>query len=177
MVELEETMEEMMRRLRLRDTIAAIAISSAFITFGILILVLMDVIFVPLALRTFTAVVLLFLAWIFMIVGIYLLTTLPMPKKSKLVADSYGVEKLVEKGYRGRVYISAETFKRLPSDAVLKIDLKVIDVNGKEAEKYKKYGEELSHTIVLAKRLKAKIVSSKKGKIEGVEVVTVDDVY
>ncbi|MEM4748108.1 MAG: hypothetical protein QXW74_06340 [Archaeoglobaceae archaeon] len=49
-------------------------------------------------------------------------------------------------------------------------------MDSKEAEKYAKYGEELSYAIAGAKKIGAKVVSTRKEKIDGVEVITVDEI-
>ncbi|MCS7118816.1 MAG: hypothetical protein RMH75_02090 [Archaeoglobaceae archaeon] len=176
MEELETMIEETMEKIRFRDTIAAIAIASAFVAFGTMFLILIDVIPISLSLKTPMALMLLVITWILMSLGIYLLTSMPVPKLPRLVADSDGVEGLMRRGYDRVVYVSGETFKKLPPKITLKMNLKVIEIDDIEVEKYRKHGEELSYAIAIAKKLKARVVSSKRGKVDGVEIITAKDV-
>lgn len=176
MEDLEAMMEELVKRIRLRDTVSAILISTAFVFFGVLLLIVLDVIIVPLSIKSYVAIVLLVLTWIFLSLGVYLLTTMPLPSTPlKIVADSDGLLKLMEKGYKGKVIVSRETYRRLPPKVGLRLNLEIVDADTKEVEKYSQHGNELSHALAVAKKLKAKVVSSKKGKVEGVEIVTPDD--
>ncbi|MFN3383459.1 MAG: hypothetical protein ACK401_01015 [Archaeoglobaceae archaeon] len=176
MEDLERMMEELVKKIRFRDTVSAILISTAFVFFGILLLIVLDVIFVPLATKSYVAIALLASTWIFMSIGVYLLMTMPLPRLPlKIVADSNGVVKLMEKGYRGKVFVSRETYKRLPPKVGLRLNLEIVDVDSKEVEKYREHGEELSYALAIAKRLKAKVVSSEKGKVNGIEVITADE--
>ncbi len=177
MEDLERMMEELVKKIRFRDTVSAILISTAFVFFGILLLIVLDVLFVPLAIRSYVAVALLALTWVFMSLGVYLLMTMPMPRLPlKIVADTSGVMKLMEKGYNGKVFVSRETYKRLPPKVGLRLNLEIVDVDSKEVERYREHGEELSYALAIAKRLKAKVVSSERGRIKGVEIITADEI-
>lgn len=176
MDDLETLVEEVVKKIRLKDAISAILISSAFVFFGILMLIILDVLFVPISMKNYTAIALLVLTWIFMAVGIYLLIRIPLPQASKIVADSEGIVKLMEKGYKGKVYVSRETYRRLPPKTALRLNLEIIDVDREEVEKYREQGEELSYALAIAKKIKARVVSSKKTKVEGLEVITADEV-
>lgn len=176
MEDLENLMEEVVKRIRFRDTISAILISSAFVSFGVLMLILLDVLVVAVSIKTYVAIALLALTWILMSSGVYLLTTMPVPKlPSKIVADSEGISNLVKKDYNGKIFVSRETYKKLEPKVALRLKIEIVDVDKKEVEKYRKYGEELSHALAVAKKIKAKIVSSRKGKINGVEIITADE--
>ncbi|MEM0089663.1 MAG: hypothetical protein QW581_07815, partial [Archaeoglobaceae archaeon] len=83
--------------------------------------------------------------------------------------------KLLEKGYSGKVFVSRETYRRLPPKVGLRLNLEILDADERELEKYRKQGEELAHALAIAKKLKAKIVSSRKGKVGGVEIITADE--
>ncbi|MEM3478115.1 MAG: hypothetical protein QXR50_03355 [Archaeoglobaceae archaeon] len=175
MDELEAMMEEFVKKVRFRDTISAILVSTAFVFFGILLLIVLDVIIVPLSIRGYVAIALLILTWVLMSIGVYLLITIPLPRRFKIVADSNGVVKLLEKGYSGKVFVSRETYRRLPPKVGLRLNLEILDADERELEKYRKQGEELAHALAIAKKLKAKIVSSRKGKVGGVEIITADE--
>jgi len=163
MENLDELMEEVMRKIRLRDTIAAIAISTAFVAFGILILILLDVIFVSIALKTIVSIFPLVLAWVLMVSGIYLLTSMPISSlPPRIVADFQGLAKLIEKGYSGRIFVTQETFRKIPPKFGLRANLQIIEVSKEEAEKYAKFGEELFYAIAGAKKINAK-VSAQEG--------------
>lgn len=177
MEDLDSLMEEILRKIRIRDTISAVLISSAFVLFGLLMLILLDVIAVSGFMKGTISIILLLTTWVLMVSGIYLLTSIPAPKfPSRLVADSSGVIALLQRKYPGKIYVTRETFKRLPAAVGLRMNLEVIDVNPEEAKKYEKYGEELSYALVAAKRLRGKIVSSERGKLKGVEVLKAEDV-
>lgn len=177
MEDLERMMEELVKKIRFRDTVSAILISTAFVFFGILLLIVLDVLFVPLAIRSYVAVALLASTWVFMSLGVYLLMTMPMPRLPlKIVADTSGVMKLMERGYNGKVFVSRETYKRLPPKVGLRLNLEIVDVDSKEVERYREHGEELSYALAIAKRLKAKVVSSERGRIKGVEIITADEI-
>jgi len=159
---LDELMEEVVRKIRLRDTIAAIAISTAFVAFGILILILLDVIFVSIALKTIVSIFLLVLAWVLMVSGIYLLTSMPISSlPPRIVADFQGLAKLIEKGYRENL-CHTEDFQKNTAKIRLRANLQIIEVSKEEAEKYAKFGEELSYAIAGAKKINAK-VSAQEG--------------
>ncbi|NHW88170.1 MAG: hypothetical protein HA490_00645 [Archaeoglobales archaeon] len=177
MENIDELMEEVLRKIRFRDTVAAVAISTAFVAFGILILILLDVIFVSLAFKTAVSIFLLVLAWVLMVSGIYLLTSIPIPPlPPRIVADSQGIAKLLEKGYSGRIFVTRETYRRIPPKFGLRANLQIIEVDKEEAEKYAKFGEELSYAIAGAKKIRAKVVSTKKMKAAGVEILTADEI-
>uniref|UniRef100_A0A7J2TK85 Uncharacterized protein n=1 Tax=Archaeoglobus fulgidus TaxID=2234 RepID=A0A7J2TK85_ARCFL len=177
MENLDELMEDVIKKIRFRDTVAAVAISTAFLAFGILILVLLDVIIVSLAFKIPVSVFLLIIAWASMSVGVYLLTSMPLPVlHTKVVADSEGLEKLLEKGYNGTIFVTKVTFKKIPPKSGLRVNLKLIDVDDEEAKKYAKFGEELSYAIAGAKKIRAKVVSTRKCKVDGVDVITADEI-
>ncbi|MCS7130722.1 MAG: hypothetical protein NZ872_04805 [Archaeoglobaceae archaeon] len=177
MEDLESLMEEVIRKVRIRDTLSAILISSAFVLFGLLMLILLDVIFIGGYLKSTLSIALLFATWALMVSGIYLLTSMPAPKlPSKIVADSSGVIGLLQRKYPGKIYVTRETFKKLPPAVGLRTNLEVIDVDQGEVKKFSKYGEELANAIVAAKKIKAKVVSSERRKLEGVEVIKPEDV-
>lgn len=178
MEDLEQILEDMIREFRKKDIWAAIFISSAFVVFGFLWLILTDVLILSPDVKGAVALLILLLTWVLMGVGIYLLTFTPTPRiQERYVADSGGIEDLIKLGYKGKVYVTLETLKRCPKSAGIKLNLEVIDVSEEEAKKYEKYGEELSFTIAAAKKIRAKIVSSsKKNKIEDVKVVRAEDV-
>lgn len=176
MDDLEAMMEELVKKVRFRDMVSAVMISTAFIFFGLLILIVLDVIFVPASFRGYLVIALPVITWVFMSIGVYLLTSMPMPKlPQRIVADSSGVMKLMERGYSGKVFVSRETYKRLPPKVALRLNLEVVDVDSKELEKYLEHGEELAHALAVAKKLNARIVSSERGRIKGVEIITVDE--
>ena len=177
MEELDELMEEVIKKVKFRDTVAAIAISTAFISFGILILILLDIIYISLEFRTAISILILILAWLSMLLGIYMLTSIPTPSLPlKIIADSQGILELLEKGYDGKIYVTMETFKKLPPKIGLKANMQVIDVSKEEAEEYAKFGDELSYAIAGAKKIRAKVVSKRKLKAGDVEVVTPEDI-
>lgn len=177
MEDLEPLMEEIFKKIRFRDTISAILISSAFVIFGLLILVILDVIAVSGLMKGTISIFLLIISWALMVSGIYLLTSFPAPRlPSKLVADSSGVMALFERRYPGKIYVTRETFKRLPPAVGLRMNIEVLEIDPEEAKKFEKYGEELSHAILAAKNLKGKIVSSERKKLEGIEVIRAEDV-
>lgn len=176
MEDLETLMEEVLRKMRIRDTISAVLIASAFVIFGLLMLVLLDIIFVESALKSTISIMLLFVTWALMVSGIYILTSMPIPKlPPKLVADSSGVIGLLQKKYPGKIYVTRETFKKLPPAVGLRANLEVLDVEPEEVKKFSKYGEELANAIAAAKKLKGKVVSSERGKVDGVEIIKPED--
>ncbi|MCS7144789.1 MAG: hypothetical protein NZ879_07195 [Archaeoglobaceae archaeon] len=76
--------EEMLRKISFRNKIAAVAISSVFMIFGLLILILIELITIPAALKTYIAIFLLVLGWAMTGIGIYLLISIPeLDKKFK----------------------------------------------------------------------------------------------
>lgn len=177
MEDLEPILEEVLKKIRLRDTISAILISSAFVMFGLLMLILLDVIILAGFMKSTVSIILLIVSWVLMVGGIYLLTSIPAPKLPlRIIADSSGIEALLERKYPGKVYVTRGTFKKLPPAVGLRMNLEVLDVDPEEAKKFIKYGEEMSQAIVAAKRLKGKIVSSERKKLEGVEILKAEDI-
>ncbi|MEG9195330.1 MAG: hypothetical protein V6S10_08455 [Candidatus Methanoglobus sp.] len=176
MENLEELYEEVLKRIRFRDMVAAVAISTAFIVFGIIVIILLDVIAIPSAFKMPASIFLLISTWILMIIGVYLLTSMPLPPlPTKIVVDSEGLQRLMEMGYSGRIYVTRQTFKKIPPKLALRANLQVIDVDERDARKFAKFGEELSYAIACAKKIRAKVVSTRKLRAKGVEIITAED--
>ncbi|MEM1578884.1 MAG: hypothetical protein QXR77_04310, partial [Archaeoglobaceae archaeon] len=142
MEELEIQLEEIVKKTKRKDTIAAVLISSAFVVFGLLVLILLDVIILSGDIRKWLPILLLISTWVLLALGIYLLISMPMPKlPPRIIADSKGVTELMQKKYPGKVYVTKETFKKLPPTAALRLKIEVLEANEeKEIKKYSKYG-------------------------------------
>ncbi len=171
-------LENLVREVRKRDTTAAVLISTSFVLFGVLVLVLLDVINVGEVFKGMLAVTILAATWAMMSAGVYMLLSTPLPElPSRIVADSSGALGLMELNYGGKVYIPRESYRKLPPTAGLRLNFEIIEVPRGAAMKYADYGVELSEAIAAAKMLRAKVVTgSMKGKVDGVEIIAPEDV-
>ncbi len=177
MEELEPIMEELIQKAKKRDTIAAILISSSFLTFGFLAIVLLDVFNLG-DMKTPVVVFLLLTAWFVTMLGIYTLVSVPYPSlPSRVVADSSGVDGLAEASYDGKLYVPRGSYSKLPKTAALRMNIEVVAPDDEEVAKYRKYGDELAEAIAAAKMVRARYVISEKGnrKIEGIKIVKPSD--
>ncbi|WP_202318554.1 amastin family protein [Archaeoglobus neptunius] len=178
MDEFEIALEELVREVRRRDTIAAILISTAFVLFGFLALILLDVIRLTEFVKGVVAIVTLIATWAMMAAGVYILLSMPLPEMPlRIVADSKGAVELMKKNYGGKVYVTRQNYRKLPPKAGAMMNLEIVDVPSKEVEKYLDHGIEMAESIAAAKILRAKVVSDRKGKIDGVEVVRAEDLF
>ncbi|MBO8179301.1 MAG: hypothetical protein H0Z19_02280 [Archaeoglobus sp.] len=178
MDEFEVVLEELIKEVRRRDTVAALLISTSFVLFGFLALVLLNVIRLEEFVRGIFAIVSLVVIWILMTAGVYILLSMPLPELPlRIVADSKGVLELNKRNYGGKVYVTRESYRKLPPKVGLKMNLEVIEVPEEDIAKYLDYGVELAECITAAKKLKAKVVSDRKMKVDGVEVLTSDDLF
>ncbi|WP_456467894.1 hypothetical protein [Archaeoglobus sp.] len=178
MDELEVALEELVKEVRRRDTIAAILISTAFMLFGFLALVLLDVIRLSEFTKGVVAIVTLIVTWLMMTAGVYILLSMPLPElPTRIVADSKGVMELMKRNYGGKVYVTRYNYRNLPPKAGAMMSLEVIDVPSSEVAKYLDYGMELAESIAAAKMLKAKVVSNMKKKVDGVEIIRTEDLF
>lgn len=177
MEDLELQLEEVVKKMKRKDTISAVLISSAFLIFGLLVLILLDIIIVSQAIRDWLSILLLILTWILMVTGIHLLVSMPVPKlPPRIVADSKGIIELMQKKYPGKVYVTRDTFKKIPPTAGMTLKIEVIEIDEEESAKnYAKYGKELAQAIAAAKKLRGKIVSNERKKIDGVEILRAED--
>ncbi|WP_290595752.1 MULTISPECIES: hypothetical protein [unclassified Archaeoglobus] len=178
MDELEVTLEELVKEVRKRDTIAALLISTAFMLFGFLALVLLDVIRLSEFIKGMVAIVTLIVTWLMMTAGVYILLSMPLPElPTRIVADSKGVMELMKRNYGGKVYVTRQNYRNLPPKVGAMMNLEVVDVPSEEVKKYLSHGMELAESIVAAKNLRAKVVSDVKKKIDGVEVIRAEDLF
>jgi len=53
----------------------------------------------------------------------------------------------------------------------------IVDVSDEEVSKYFNHGVELAESIAAAKKLRAKVVSDRKMKVDGVEIIRADDLF
>ena len=170
MDELEIALEELVREVRRKDTIAAVLISTAFVLFGFLAL-LLDVIRLDEFLKGIIAIVMLVVTWLMMSVGVYILLSLPLPElPPRIVADSKGVVELMKRNYGGKVYVTRYNYRNLPPKAGAMMEIEIVDVPDDEISKYLNHGIGLAESIVAAKMLRAKVISDTKKKIDGVQV-------
>lgn len=178
MDEFEVVLEELVKEVKKRDTIAAILISTSFVLFGFLALVILNVIRLEEFLRGIVAVVSLVVIWVLMTAGVYILLSMPLPEMPlRIVADSKGVMELIKRNYGGKVYVTRESYRKLPPKVGLKMNLEIVDVPEEEVAKYMNYGVELAESIAAAKKLRAKVVSDRRTKVDGVEVIRADDLF
>ncbi len=178
MDEFEVVLEELVKEVKKRDTIAAILISTSFVLFGFLALVIQNVIRLEEFLRGIVAVVSLVVIWVLMTAGVYILLSMPLPEMPlRIVADSKGVMELIKRNYGGKVYVTRESYRKLPPKVGLKMNLEIVDVPEEEVAKYMNYGVELAESIAAAKKLRAKVVSDRRTKVDGVEVIRADDLF
>lgn len=176
MDELEVTIEELAKEVKRRDTIAAALISTSFVLFGFLALILLDVIRVEEFYKGVLSVAFLILIWILMSMGIYILISMPLPEAPiRIFADSKGVMELMKRKYGGKVYVTRQTYRNLPPIVGTKMNIEIFDVPAEEAAKYANYGVELAESIAAAKKMRAKVVSDRKMKVDGVEVIRAED--
>jgi predicted nucleic acid-binding protein len=177
MEEIEHTLEELIRKAKRRDTLAAILISSSFLVFGLLALILLDLVNLG-AFKGIIAVTLVVIAWFITMVGIYILISAPYPElPSRVVADSSGVKGLAARNYSGKIYVPRKSYANLPKADALKMNLEVISPDEESSARYAKYGEELAEAIAAAKMLRARYIVSDRGnrKIEGIKIVKPED--
>ncbi len=178
MDEFEVVLEELVKEVKKRDMIAAILISTSFVLFGFLALVIQNVIRLEEFLRGIVAVVSLVVIWVLMTAGVYILLSMPLPEMPlRIVADSKGVMELIKRNYGGKVYVTRESYRKLPPKVGLKMNLEIVDVPEEEVAKYMNYGVELAESIAAAKKLRAKVVSDRRTKVDGVEVIRADDLF
>ncbi len=178
MDELEIALEELVKEVKKRDTIAAVLISTAFLLFGFLALVLLDVIKLNEVLKGIVAIVTLIITWLMMTAGVYILLSMPLPEiPSRIVADVDGTMELSRRNYGGKVYVTRHNYRKLPPKVGATMNLEIVDVAEEEVKKYMEYGPELAESIAAAKKLRAKVVSKIKKKVDGVEIVRVQDLF
>ncbi len=178
MDEFEVVLEELVREVKRRDTIAAVLISTSFVLFGFLALILLNVIRLEEFLRGIVAIVSLVIIWVLMTAGVYILLSMPLPElPMRIVADPKGVMELMKRNYGGKIYITRHSYRNLPPKVGAKMNLEIVDVPEEEAEKYLNHGIELAESIAAAKKLKAKVVSDRKMKVDGVEVMRAEDLF
>ncbi|MDI3498520.1 hypothetical protein, partial [Archaeoglobus sp.] len=77
MDEFEVVLEELVKEVKRRDTIAAVLISTSFVLFGFLALVLLNVIRLEEFMRGIVAIVSLIAIWVLMTAGVYILLSMP----------------------------------------------------------------------------------------------------
>ncbi len=178
MDELEIALEELVKEVKKRDTIAAVLISTAFLLFGFLALVLLDVIRLSEVLKGIVAIVTLIITWLMMTAGVYILLSMPLPEiPSRIVADVDGTIELSRRNYGGKVYVTRHNYRKLPPKVGAMMNLEIVDVSDDEVKKYMEHGVELAESIAAAKKLRAKVVSKVKKKVDGVDIVRVQDLF
>jgi len=176
--EFEVVLEELVKEAKRRDTIAAVLISTSFVLFGFLALILLDVIRLEEFLRGVVAVISLVVIWILMTAGVYILLSMPLPELPlRIVADSKGVLELMKRNYGGKIYITRQSYRNLPPKVGARMNLEIVDVSDEEVSKYFNHGVELAESIAAAKKLRAKVVSDRKMKVDGVEIIRADDLF
>lgn len=178
MDELELALEELVKEVKRRDRIAAVLISTAFLLFGFLALVLLDIIRLSGFLKGIVAVATLIITWLMMTAGVYILLSMPLPEiPTRIVADVDGTIELSRKNYGGKVYVTRHNYRKLPPKVGATMNLEIVDVAEDEVKKYLEHGIELAESIAAAKKLRAKVVSKVKKKVDGVEIVRVKDMF
>jgi hypothetical protein len=174
MDELEIVLEELVEEVRRKDTIAAVLVSTALFLFGVLTLILLDVLRVDPVIKSVVVVGILIATWFTMSLGIYMLVSTPIPKLPvRIVADVSGIDALMKKRYANKIYVSPETYKKIPPAVSLRMNIEIIDPPEEMVERYRSYGDELANALGAAKVVKAKYVVSEAGnmKVDGVQVI------
>jgi len=134
--EFEVVLEELVKEAKRRDTIAAVLISTSFVLFGFLALILLDVIRLEEFLRGVVAVISLVVIWILMTAGVYILLSMPLPELPlRIVADSKGVLELMKRNYGGKIYITRQSYRNLPPKVGARMNLEIVDVSDEEVSK------------------------------------------
>lgn len=178
MDELEVMLEELVKEVKRRDTIAAVLISTAFFLFGLLALILLDVIRLNEFFKGILAIVTLITTWLMLAAGVYILISTPLPElPARIVADSRGVMELAKRNYGGKVCVTRQNYRNLPPKIGAMMNLEVVDVPYNEVAKYLDHGLELAESIVAAKNMKAKVVSNVHKKVDGVEIIKAEELF
>ncbi len=178
MDELEMALEELVKEVRRRDTIAAVLISTAFMLFGFLALVLLDVIRLSDVIKGIVAILTLITTWLMMTAGVYILLSMPLPEiPTRIVADVDGVLELSKRNYGGKVYVTRHNYRKISPKIGAMMNLEIVDVDDEDVGKYLEHGIELAESIAAAKKLKAKVISKVKKKVDGVEILRAQDLF
>jgi hypothetical protein len=177
MDELEIALEDLVKESRKRDTIAAVLISTALFLFGVLTLILLEILRVNELIRGVIVIGILVVTWISMSIGIYMLVSTPLPSPpARIVADLSGINALMKKRYPGKVYLAPSVYKKISPAVSLRMNIELVEVPDDLREEFKKFGE-LSDSLAIAKLIKAKYVVSEHGnqKINGIRVIKPDN--
>jgi len=174
--ELEVALDRLIRDAKRRDTIAAVLIATSFFMFGIVALLLLDVIVVPDTIKGSLIMAILLLIWIFMAIGIYFLVSQPLPKTFRIVADSSGVVGVINnrKFTNEKIYVPESSFRNLPPNVAIKANLEVVRPPESEVARFRGVDRELAEALAVASILKAKyLITQKKigNKVNGVKIV------